>query len=144
MSKGAGRGGSPGRGGRGGWSPGRGGRGWSPGRRHWSPGRRFPPNWNRSFQGGRWWQFGNNYVPYSFYSQYLYPISDNTFPTSFQDCCLASGYSPEACSNPGIACPVALNAIASGGGDNASATVASYCCPIAYRQWGYGYSGPYY
>ena len=126
---------SPGRGGGKG-----GGRSWSPGRRgSWSPGRRH----HGHHRGGRWWR-GGGYVPYSYYSQYLYPTVDYTFPTSFQDCCLASGYSPEACANPGIACPVALNAIQSGGGDAASATVASYCCPIAYRQWGYGYGGPYY
>lgn len=83
-------------------------------------------------------------MPFAYYSPFVYPIIDQSaFPT-FQDCCLASGYSEAACAAPGLACPAAIRAATSGGGDPASATLATYCCPIAYQQWGYGYGGPYY
>jgi hypothetical protein len=40
----------------------------------------------------------------------------------------------------GAACEVANATLA----DPNSFAVASNCCPIAYRSWGYGYGGPYY
>lgn len=83
-------------------------------------------------------------MPYTYYSPYVYPITDQSAYPDFQACCLASGYSQEACIAPGVACPVAINAVVSGGGDEASANLASYCCPLAYQQWGYGFGGPYY
>lgn len=87
----------------------------------------------------------DRWAPFSYNAQYLYPVADYSYPSSFEDCCIAAGYSQEACSSPGVACPIALNTVTSGGSDaGSSAAVASYCCPIAYREWGYGYGGAYY